>query len=104
MTTNRRSWSCTGVSAWQRPVGSTIHPMLPRRALIGSLVLAVVAGCTSSGGGGGLPAGPELLDKAAESMKSVTSTHFSIKVDGELPNVPVKSAEGDLNAQGESQG
>ncbi|WP_033442668.1 LppX_LprAFG lipoprotein [Saccharothrix sp. NRRL B-16314] len=78
--------------------------MLPRRALIGSLVLAVVAGCTSSGGGGGLPAGPELLDKAAESMKSVTSTHFSIKVDGELPNVPVKSAEGDLNAQGESQG
>lgn len=78
--------------------------MLPRRALIGSLVLAVVAGCTSSGGGGDLPAGPELLDKAAESMKSVTSTHFSIKVDGELPDVPVKSAEGDLNAQGESQG
>ncbi|ONI86016.1 hypothetical protein ALI22I_25000 [Saccharothrix sp. ALI-22-I] len=79
--------------------------MLPRRTLIGSLLLALVAGCTSSGGGGGdLPAGSELVTKAAAGMKSVTSTHFLIKVDGELPGVPVKDAEGDLNAEGESKG
>ncbi|WP_367131996.1 LppX_LprAFG lipoprotein [Saccharothrix sp. HUAS TT1] len=79
--------------------------MLPRRALIGSLVLALVAGCTSSGGGAGsLPAGPELLARTAEGMKAVTSTHFTIEVDGELPDVPVKDAEGDLNARGESTG
>ncbi|NUT52866.1 MAG: LppX_LprAFG lipoprotein [Saccharothrix sp.] len=77
--------------------------MLPRRALIGSLVLALVAGCTSSGGGS-LPAGPDLLAKASAGMKSVTSSHFTIKVDGELPGVTVKDAEGDLNAAGESQG
>jgi lipoprotein LprG len=79
--------------------------MLPRRALIGSLVLALVAGCTSSGGGGGsLPDGPDLLARASAGMKSVTSTHFTIKVDGELPGVTVKDAEGDLNAEGRSQG
>ncbi|MFJ6669471.1 LppX_LprAFG lipoprotein [Actinosynnema sp. NPDC091369] len=79
--------------------------MLSRRALIGSLVLALVAGCTSSGGGGGsLPDGPGLLAKASAGMKSVTSTHFTIKVDGELPGVTVKDAEGDLNAEGQSQG
>ncbi|MGM1058913.1 LppX_LprAFG lipoprotein [Saccharothrix sp. Mg75] len=78
--------------------------MLPRRTLIGSLVLALAVGCTSSGGGGDLPAGPEVLSKASAGMKGVTSTHFVIKVDGELPDVPVKDAEGDLNADGESRG
>ena len=78
--------------------------MLPRRALIGSLVLALVAGCTSSGGAGAQPDGPDVLAKASAGMKSVTSTHFTIKVDGELPDVTVKDAEGDLNAAGESQG
>ncbi|MFD1149240.1 LppX_LprAFG lipoprotein [Saccharothrix hoggarensis] len=78
--------------------------MFPRRALVGSLVLALVAGCTSSGGAGSQPEGPELLARAAAGMKAVTSTHFTIKVDGELPGVTVKDAEGDLNAAGESQG
>ncbi|MEU4741514.1 LppX_LprAFG lipoprotein [Actinosynnema sp. NPDC023658] len=81
--------------------------MFPRRALIGSLVLALAltAGCTSSGGAGSsLPDGPDVLAKASAGMKSVTSTHFTIKVDGELPGVTVKDAEGDLNAEGESRG
>ncbi|MFI9011187.1 LppX_LprAFG lipoprotein [Actinosynnema sp. NPDC053489] len=78
--------------------------MLPRRALIGSLVLALAAGCTSSGGAGSLPDGPEVLARAAAGMKAVTSTHFTIKVDGELPGVTVKDAEGDLNAAGGSAG
>ncbi|MFC5055187.1 LppX_LprAFG lipoprotein [Saccharothrix xinjiangensis] len=78
--------------------------MFPRRALVGSLLLALAAGCTSSGDGGGLPAGSEVLDGASSGMKSVSSTHFVIKVDGELPDVTVKDAEGDLNADGQSRG
>ncbi|MFD7652661.1 LppX_LprAFG lipoprotein [Actinosynnema sp. NPDC059797] len=78
--------------------------MFPRRALVGSLLLALAAGCTSSGDGGGLPAGSEVLDGAAAGMRSVSSTHFVIKVDGELPDVPVEDAEGDLNADGQSKG
>ncbi|WP_033430326.1 LppX_LprAFG lipoprotein [Saccharothrix syringae] len=79
--------------------------MLPRRALLGSLLLALATGCTSSGdGGAGLPAGSQVLDSAAAGMRSVTSTHFVIKVDGELPDVTVKDAEGDLDAEGQSKG
>ncbi|MFT7840878.1 LppX_LprAFG lipoprotein [Saccharothrix sp. BKS2] len=78
--------------------------MFPRRALVGSLLLALVAGCTSSGDGGGLPAGPEVLDRAAAGMRAVTSTHFVIEVDGELPDVTVKGAEGDLDSAGRSRG
>ncbi|GAA1355036.1 LppX_LprAFG lipoprotein [Saccharothrix algeriensis] len=75
--------------------------MSRRRALVGALAL-LLAGCTSSSGD--LPAGPELVDRSAAAMRSVNSTHFTIKVDGELPNVPVKDAEGDLNSAGESRG
>ncbi|RKT52751.1 LppX_LprAFG lipoprotein [Saccharothrix australiensis] len=75
--------------------------MSRRRVLVGALAL-LLAGCTSSSGA--LPAGSEVVGKAATAMRSVTSTHFTIKVDGELPNVTVKDAEGDLNAEGQSKG
>ncbi|WP_197289130.1 LppX_LprAFG lipoprotein [Nocardia sp. NRRL S-836] len=45
-----------------------------------------------------------MLSKSAEAMRSVSSVHFSIKVDGELPDVPVKDADGDLTSAGESKG
>ncbi|GGP61637.1 LppX_LprAFG lipoprotein [Saccharothrix coeruleofusca] len=76
--------------------------MSPRGALIGSLLLALAAGCSSSSQD--LPAGPEVLEKSSTAMRSVTSTHFRIKVEGELPDVAVKDAEGDLDAQGRSEG
>ncbi|WP_433268857.1 LppX_LprAFG lipoprotein [Actinosynnema sp. CS-041913] len=75
--------------------------MSRRRVLVGALAL-LLAGCSSSSAD--LPAGSELVAKSASAMRSVTSTHFTIKVDGELPNVSVKDAEGDLNAEGESKG
>lgn len=37
-------------------------------------------------------------------MKSVKTVHFTIKVDGELPDVPVKDADGDLTSAGDSKG
>ncbi|MBB5956060.1 lipoprotein LprG [Saccharothrix tamanrassetensis] len=75
--------------------------MSRRRVLVGAFAL-LLAGCTSSTGD--LPAGSDLVGRSAAAMRSVTSTHFTIKVDGELPNVSVKDAEGDLNAEGESAG
>ncbi|MEU5693795.1 LppX_LprAFG lipoprotein [Actinosynnema sp. NPDC020468] len=76
--------------------------MVTRRALIGSLALVLLAGCGSSSGE--LPEGSELLSQASVSMKAVSSAHFTVKVDGEVPNVPVKEAEGDLTSSGESSG
>ncbi|GAA3870529.1 hypothetical protein GCM10022243_39860 [Saccharothrix violaceirubra] len=75
--------------------------MIPRRAFLGSLVLALVVGCSSAADG---PAGAEVLTKAAESMKAVTGAHFVLKVDGTLPGVGVQAAEGDLGADGQSSG
>ncbi|MEV0681117.1 LppX_LprAFG lipoprotein [Actinosynnema sp. NPDC050436] len=75
--------------------------MSRRRVLLGALAL-LLAGCTSSSGD--LPAGSDLVGKSASAMRSVSSTHFTIKVDGELPDVTVKDAEGDLNAEGQSKG
>ncbi|MBW4719379.1 LppX_LprAFG lipoprotein [Saccharothrix obliqua] len=74
--------------------------MSRRRVLVGAFAL-LLASCTSSGD---LPDGAQLLDKSAAAMRSVDSTHFTVKVDGELPDVTVKDAEGDLNAKGESKG
>ncbi|MEU6155498.1 LppX_LprAFG lipoprotein [Actinosynnema sp. NPDC047251] len=75
--------------------------MSRRRVLVGALAL-LLAGCSSSSGD--LPAGSDLVGRSAAAMRSVSSTHFTIKVDGELPDVTVKDAEGDLNAKGESKG
>ncbi|MEU4807337.1 LppX_LprAFG lipoprotein [Actinosynnema sp. NPDC023587] len=74
--------------------------MFRRRVLVGALAL-LLAGCTSSGE---LPAGSDLLGESAAAMRSVSSTHFTIEVDGELPDVTVKDAEGDLDAEGRSKG
>jgi len=63
--------------------------------------LALLTSCTS---GGDLPDGATLLSESAESMRSVKTVHFTIKVDGELPDVPVKDADGDLTSAGDSKG
>jgi lipoprotein LprG len=80
--------------------------MSARRALFGSLVafLALISGCTSQTASAALPSGAELLGKSAEVMRSVKSTHFAITVDGELPDIPVQGAEGDLNGDGNAKG
>lgn len=72
------------------------------RKLLVMAVLALVSAC-SSGGGEALPAGPDLMKKAAESMKAVKSATFSISTEGK-PNVPVKKADGRLTAAGDADG
>ncbi|MEU6778783.1 LppX_LprAFG lipoprotein [Nonomuraea angiospora] len=72
------------------------------RKLLIVAVLALVSAC-SSGGGGELPAGPDLMKKASEAMKGVKSASFSIATEGK-PKVPVKKADGRLTAAGDADG
>ncbi|GAA0604122.1 lipoarabinomannan carrier protein LprG [Kutzneria viridogrisea] len=82
--------------------------MAHRRATLSAVLIAATftAGCTSGTGSsvGPLPDGKTELAKAAESMRSVQSTHFTITVDGELPGVPVRNADGDLTSSGTAKG
>ncbi|TDD39916.1 LppX_LprAFG lipoprotein [Nonomuraea terrae] len=73
------------------------------RKLLIVAVLALTAACSSGGAGEELPAGPELMKKASEAMKAVKTAGFSIATEGE-PNVPVKTADGRLTAQGDADG
>jgi lipoprotein LprG len=70
------------------------------------VLVALVSACSSgsSGGSSDLPAAPDLLSRSAEAMRSVTSTHFTISVEGRLPDIAVRSAEGDLNGDGDARG
>jgi lipoprotein LprG len=86
-------------------------PMLFRRATaVGvAAVLVVLAGCTSGSSDPSpsttAPPNPtELLTASAKAMSAVTSAHFTLTVDGELPDLTVQKAEGDLTAAGDAQG
>lgn len=72
--------------------------------LLTMVATALVAGCTGGSGGGSLPAANGLLTTASASMRSVTSVHFNLMVNGTLSSVPVQSADGDLNVQGQAKG
>ncbi|TYB54218.1 LppX_LprAFG lipoprotein [Nonomuraea sp. PA05] len=75
--------------------------MLRRLLVVAALALA--SACSSGGGGAELPAGPELMKKASEAMKTVKSAGFSITTEGS-PQVPVKKADGRLTAEGDADG
>jgi lipoprotein LprG len=76
--------------------------MSARRALVGPLValIALLSACSSET----LPDGAQTLTKSAETMSTIKSTHFVITVDGDLPELGVQGAEGDLNADGDAKG
>lgn len=79
--------------------------LLAAIAVIAALV--ALSGCTSSGGTaatGSLPAADGLLKTASATMAGVTSVHFDLTINGTLSGVPVQSASGDLNAQGQAKG
>ncbi|MFC4532944.1 LppX_LprAFG lipoprotein [Sphaerisporangium dianthi] len=67
------------------------------------LALGLAVACTSSPGGADLPAGRELLDKAAAAMRDVKSVAFAITSEGKPP-VPVKNADGSLTREGDAKG
>jgi lipoprotein LprG len=76
-----------------------------RRILLVSLALtaAVATACTSDdtpANGGSLPEGAGLLKDAAASTADVKTAHFTLTVNGTVPDLPVKNAEGDLTREG----
>ncbi|WP_245647004.1 LppX_LprAFG lipoprotein [Microtetraspora niveoalba] len=68
------------------------------------LVLAVllVPACGGSAEAG-LPAGPDLMKKAATAMAAVKTVAFTIDTEGK-PSVSVKHAEGSLTKEGDAKG
>lgn len=80
-----------------------------RRILLVTLALtaAVATACSSdepSSSDGNLPDGKTLLQDSAASTADITSAHFTLAVNGEIPGLSVKSAEGDLTREGGGSG
>lgn len=74
-----------------------------RRILFVTLALTTAFATSCSSGGsdaGSLPDGAGLLKEAASSTANVKSAHFTLTVNGEIKDLPVKKAEGDLTREG----
>ncbi|SMD16566.1 lipoprotein LprG [Kibdelosporangium aridum] len=81
--------------------------MFKRLLLLGVLGLVTAAGCTSTSnesGGSTLPDGAGLLRDASEAVKPINSATFALKVNGEVPGIPVKEVSGDLTKAGDAKG
>lgn len=80
-----------------------------RRILFVTLALttAFASACSSSddsADSGSLPDGASLLKEAATSTANVKTAHFTLTVNGEVKDLPVKKAEGDLTREGAKGG
>ncbi|HKN95875.1 MAG TPA: LppX_LprAFG lipoprotein [Pseudonocardiaceae bacterium] len=81
------------------------HLRRPMLGLLVAMAAVVLAGCTGGGSDtANLPSGSSLLASSGAAMRSVTSVHFTIDVNGTLAGVPIQNADGDLNAQGAAKG
>ena len=78
-------------------------------AALAALSLALT-GCTakadtpSPAASDTFPPAEQLLGEGALAMAGVKTAHFALSVDGKIPNVPVRSAEGDLTREGAAKG
>jgi lipoprotein LprG len=80
---------------------------MPRRilsllALLAALFTALLTSC--GGPSQPLPDGAKLLSDSSNAMKTVTSTKANIDVEGTVPGIPIKSAEGVLKKDGSAKG
>ncbi|SFB33720.1 lipoprotein LprG [Amycolatopsis marina] len=81
--------------------------MISRRILLGAFALAIAAttGCSSDEAPQGqLPDASGLLEQAATATAGITSTHFSLQVNGTVPGLSVQNLEGDLTTEGGPSG
>lgn len=77
----------------------TPWPSVPAVAVL--LLFALVTAC--SGTETALPAGPDLMRRTAEAMKTVRSAAFAISTEG-APALPLRRADGRLTAGGDADG
>src|ERR687893_237833 len=74
-------------------------------ALLAALVVALVTFCSGNDARKTtLPNGTRLLNDSATAMRTVTTIHFTIRVQGNVPGVPLRYADGRLTRQGSAQG
>jgi lipoprotein LprG len=80
--------------------------MVKRLVVLGVLGLVAVAGCSSSTTNPGtpLPDGAGLMKEAADATKPINSAHFTMNVTGQVPGLPIKELDGDLNKAGDAKG
>ena len=81
---------------------------MPRRhlrllALLAALVIALITSC-DNGQGADLPDGARLLADSATAMRTVTSARFNVDVQGNAPEIPFQSAQGQLTREGSVKG
>jgi lipoprotein LprG len=67
-----------------------------------SLIIALVTAC--GGASSTLPAGATVLADSAKAMRTVKTTHFAVDVQGNSPQIQVKSAKGQLTREGSAKG
>ncbi|MGH3822394.1 MAG: LppX_LprAFG lipoprotein [Pseudonocardiaceae bacterium] len=77
-------------------------------ALFAAFVLALITSCAGTSGTTGqqesLPDGARLLADSAAAMREVNTIRFTIAAQGDIPNVPLRYAEGQLTEQGSAKG
>jgi lipoprotein LprG len=77
--------------------------LLALLALPALLTIGLTA-CSKKEDTSSLPDGATLVNESANAMKSVTSSHMVIDVDGSIGSLPIKKAEGDLKRDGDAKG
>lgn len=80
----------------------------PMAALVVLVITVLLAACTNSTDTSEASATPTdpaaALAAASAAMAGVASAHFTLNVNGQLPNILVSSAEGDLTREGDARG
>ena len=69
--------------------------------------LSLGTACTGEGGSAapaGLPDGAQLLRESSQAMSELQTVHFELEIEGSIPGVAIRSAEGDLTREGDVQG
>ncbi|NIJ14063.1 lipoprotein LprG [Saccharomonospora amisosensis] len=77
-----------------------------RRTLLAmlALVAAATTACTGDAPDAQLPEGAALVRDASTATRDITSTHFTIEVNGTIPGLAVRGLDGDLTREGEAKG
>ncbi len=74
-------------------------------ALFAAVIIASLPSCTAAQDQtASLPDGTRLLADAAQVMRTVTTTHFTVDVQGTAPELRLRSADGRLTREGSAKG
>ena len=93
----------TNVRANRTVPGRSGTRLIALVAVAAAITLTAVA-CSSGSSTKSLPPTATVMQQAETAMSTVQTVHVGIAVDGTLPGLPLKKADGDLKANGEAHG